>query len=136
MTLKGHVNGVWSVAFNPDGRQLVSASHDATIRFWDVANGKEAMILKGHVSWIESVAFSPDGKRLASASFDQTIQIRDVPSGPEAMTMKNIAAVTFRRDGQCLAALVDSRHDQTTRCGHWNGNYDVAWTDICISSHV
>ena len=41
-TLQGHTYRVWDVAFTPDGRGLVSGSHDNTLKYWDIsrlANG-------------------------------------------------------------------------------------------------
>lgn len=37
--LKGHRNRVWSVKFSPDGEMLASASHDETIKLWNVRTG-------------------------------------------------------------------------------------------------
>ena len=40
--LRGHRDGVYSVAFTPDARGLVSGSWDKTLKYWDVsrlANG-------------------------------------------------------------------------------------------------
>lgn len=37
MTLEGHSDGVSTVVFSPDGRQIASGSGDCTIRVWDVA---------------------------------------------------------------------------------------------------
>jgi WD40 repeat protein len=53
-----------SVAFSPDGKQVVSGSDDNTVRLWDAATGAALQTLEGHTSRVTSVAFSPDGKLL------------------------------------------------------------------------
>ena len=37
----GHIGGVSSVAFSPDGRQILSMSDWNTIKLWDAATGRE-----------------------------------------------------------------------------------------------
>ncbi|KAF9001755.1 WD40-repeat-containing domain protein, partial [Cyathus striatus] len=70
-----------SVAFSPDGKQVVSGSDDKTVRIWDVESGQVAAgPFEGHTSSVYSVAFSPDGKQVVSGSDDKTVRIWDVES--------------------------------------------------------
>ena len=80
--LQGHKSGVLSVACSPDGRHIVSGSHDGTIRIWDAQIGRQVgNPLKGHTNSVLSVAFSPDGRYIVSGSNDQTLQVWDAQTG-------------------------------------------------------
>jgi WD40 repeat protein len=75
LTLRGHNDRVFSVAWSPDSKRLATGSEDKTAKVWDAASGQELLTLKGDNNVVESVAWSPDGKRLADASSDGTVQI-------------------------------------------------------------
>ena len=78
LTFKGHSKAVNSVSFSPDGKQIVSASGDKTLKVWDAQTGKETLTLEGHSDVVGSVRFSPDGKRIVSGSGDKTVRIWDI----------------------------------------------------------
>lgn len=42
-TLKGHMDDVTSASFSPDGRTIVSASADGTVRIWDAPPFREML---------------------------------------------------------------------------------------------
>jgi WD40 repeat protein len=87
---------------------LASASGDKTIKFWDVATGRELRTLTGHKNSVTSLAFSPDGLWLASSSWDKTIKIWDVATGTALQTLAAhehaIYSVAFDPHGKLLAS--------------------------------
>lgn len=73
--LRGHEERVWSAAFSPDGKRVVTASGDNTARVWEAASGQELTVLRGHEGEVVSAVFSPDGTRLVTASWDGTAKV-------------------------------------------------------------
>ena len=69
--LAGHTGFVNSLAFTPDGKTLVTASLDRTVRLWNVADGKHARTLDAHAAEVLSVAVSADGKTMVTGSRDK-----------------------------------------------------------------
>jgi WD40 repeat protein len=75
------------VVFSPDGKRLVSASKDNSVKVWDAQTGQELLTLK-HIDNVTSVAYSPDGKRLASASWDNTLKVWNAQTGRSSCPSK------------------------------------------------
>ena len=108
VTLTGHTGSVWSVAFRPDGRHIVSGSTDKTIKIWNAATGALEMTLTGHKDPVRSVTFSPNGARIISGSGDGTVRIWDALSGTELLTLHghewSVEDVSVSPDGERIAS--------------------------------
>jgi WD40 repeat protein len=97
------------VAISPDGTRLASGSADNTIRFWDVATGKEQASLKAADYWVDSVAFSPDGKTLAAGGGGNKVMLWDVGTRKVRTLLDEVSQfasplVVFSPDGKTLAS--------------------------------
>lgn len=99
---------VWSVAFSPDGRWLISTHGDGSILIWDVINRELAANLKEHSGGVRGVAFSRDGSKLATASEDHSVIVWDVVTGRKEAVLTDhetrVAAVAFSPDGRWFAS--------------------------------
>lgn len=109
--LEGHTSRVTSVAFSPDGKQIVSGSWDKTVQRWDAATGLQLLpVLEGHTGWVSSVAFSPNGKQIVSGSNDQTVRRWDTATGLQLLPVleghtDRVSSVAFSLDGKHIPTL-------------------------------
>ncbi|GAX76736.1 hypothetical protein CEUSTIGMA_g4183.t1 [Chlamydomonas eustigma] len=118
--LMGHMFGVNSVSFHPDGTKLCS-SGSSSLRLWTVPKpGVKDINLEeltdyevnteaqGHTGLINNICFSHHGNMLATSSYDKTIRLWDVEDGKTKKVLKGhsgvVNVVTWSRDGSKLAS--------------------------------
>jgi WD40 repeat protein len=76
-TLVGHTKKVNALAFTADGRQIITASHDETVRVWDVAAAKELRTYDWKIGLVSAIAIAPDGLTCAAGGTRGRIVVWD-----------------------------------------------------------
>jgi WD40 repeat protein len=108
----GHSEGITSAAFGPDGRTIISASWDKTLKLWSVADGRELRTFKGDKSF-NAVAFAPDGRTIVAGGNDNALKFWDAASGHELRALvahdKPINAVAYSPDGRTVVSASDDK---------------------------
>jgi len=70
----GHKQGITALSFAPDGQTLASASHDGTLKFWNIASLQQltSFSIPGDA---HNPIFSPDGTLLV---FGQSLKPKGI----------------------------------------------------------
>lgn len=111
--IEGHLGPIYCADFSPDGKKIISAGADGSLRLWDTRTGKELRRLDGHAGRIWAVAFAPDGRRVVSGGFDGSVRLWDLASGREIRKFPGhtdyVRSVAMACDGQHIISGGDDR---------------------------
>jgi len=117
-TLKGDEDGVWQVAWSPEGKTLATLSSvKGEVKLWNVAERKEVRTLKSDLGNSYSLAFTPDGKTLVVGHYQNDakagptggISLWDVATGQRKGLLRHtpprgVAQLVLAPDGKLIAA--------------------------------
>ncbi len=115
--LTGHQGPVVDVAFHPDGRHIVTASLDGTVRVWQADSGKHVRTWTSPDGGVVAVVLSPDGTRLLTAGDGQKCSFVVQPD--------RVACVFAPNDGTrpaVAARIQDFRSGKEMAVLRWPGN--------------
>ena len=118
--LKGHRGIVTSVGFCTGGCKgratLFTASVDGTVRFWNIADGKEIRRVNGPVGAVKAAALAPDGKLLLVAIENRGAWLLDAMTGATIRALQNdtdlVEFVAFSSDGRSVVTVA---HDKAAK---------------------
>lgn len=116
----GKENREMKARFSPDGRLLMTATYDNSVRLWSVNKGADSRAMQflfslNHTDKITSARFSPDGTMILTTSQDKTARlwrISDLRSTPVAQVMPHEATVyqaAFSPDGSRILTASASK---------------------------
>jgi WD40 repeat protein len=104
----GH-NG-WVGILHPleDGKTLLTAGSDGTLRHWDLAAGKCRAAFRGEQSRGKAGAIAPGGKLAATGDAERTIRFFELPGGKLLRQIEahegTVHTLAFSPDGKILAS--------------------------------
>ncbi|MCC6744682.1 MAG: protein kinase [Acidobacteria bacterium] len=114
-----HTSIVWSVAFSPDGKWLVSTHGDGSVLIWDTAERERVANLNEHSAPVRGIAFSPDGSRMVTTSEDGSAIVWGIDDGRKELTLighrTRVAGAAFSADGLQVATV-----DQSANVNLWD----------------
>merc|ERR1711988_900478 len=122
LTLEGHKNVVYAIAFNnPFGDKVVTGSFDKTAKIWNSQTGELLQTLRGHTTEIVCLSFAPHGGIVATGSMDSTAKLWNVEGGEELATLMGhtaeIVSLNFNIEGD---KIITGSFDHTTKV--WDVN--------------
>lgn len=114
--LEDHAQVIYTIKWSPTGpatenpnKQLLlaSASHDSTVKLWDVEYGRLISSLNGHRGAVFALCFSPNGEYLASGSKDKMMHIWSLKDGEIVKSYTSngsIFDISWHKRGDKIAA--------------------------------
>src|SRR5262249_5254409 len=80
----GHTGAVYAFAVSPDGRTLLSAGHENTLRLWNMDSAKEIRAIQAPANnFFYSAIFVDEGRQILAASQDGAIALFDAATGKQ-----------------------------------------------------
>lgn len=115
---------VMSLAFTPDGSNLVVGNGDKKIQLWDIANQRLIETMTGHQHAVCQLAFSADGTILASGDTGGKIHLWEFATRKHLATYKAskrfVHTLAFTPDGETLVSMNEKGYNQDGTIYLWH----------------
>ncbi|KAH7619642.1 hypothetical protein Ndes2526B_g06624 [Nannochloris sp. 'desiccata'] len=76
---RGGSNGIWSLKWSPDNKEIIAGTGDASLYIYDVAAGRTVVKVRGHNDDVNAVAYADNdsGNIILTGSDDHEIKVWD-----------------------------------------------------------
>ena len=76
-------DAILSLVWSPDGKTIITASSDGSIRFRNADTLDPIRVIDHQPDWVDALSVSPDGKQLAAGRFNGTLSLYNAESYKE-----------------------------------------------------
>jgi RNA polymerase sigma factor (sigma-70 family) len=109
---EAHQGGVSVIRYTSDGRAILTAGDDGTVRHWDAAIARQIRVIP-HGGRVHRLAVAPDGRTIATATVgpEASVSIWDLETGrlrqkwPAQGNVTGAEALAFSTDGESLLTI-------------------------------
>jgi WD40 repeat protein len=117
-----HDDRITALDITADGRLVITASKDKTIRIWDLNEKMCIKVLKGHTKAVQTIAITPDGRYAVSGGEDLTVRFWSLEKAENQKMHQNhssmVSCVKIKKDGkQVVSGSADSIRLWNTKNG-------------------
>lgn len=103
---RGHRETITSVAFSPNGKQVLTGSVDHTAILWNTETAEQIRVFFGHTDHIEGVAFNPDGHQILTGGMDKKAILWNADTGERVRAFEGhtgtVHSVAFSPNGNLV----------------------------------
>lgn len=135
-----HTSTVLGVEYADDGRSIVTAGDDATVRAWNASDGRQRWAKRyDRTHYLNEMTVSPDGALIAAAGSaedpESGVHILQTATGDEVRFI-DLSAGQFHYHLYALAISPDSRRVAIVHTRHMAGDGAIDFYDLATGKQV
>ena len=127
--LNEHAKAVTAMSIARDGKRLISASEDGTVRAWDLQTGESILVLCEPGLELTSVVVAADGLMVVSGADDNIIRISEMATGEPIARLEGhsarVSALAIGGGKPAALALLERKIDTRKSRQKVSGAHDT-----------